>query len=155
MATIEHTPATNRQHGEAARLRREDGLTNPQIALRIGVDRSTIYLWLGATPNDLRRGRHPQAMRDKARALRETEGLANFAIGKRLGVHQDSVDRWLGPTPKHLRPYRDYSRTDFPDRARYLRYCGYSVREAAVRMGVPPSTVGQWVKGYGRYGLLD
>lgn len=155
MATIEHTPATNRQHGEAARLRREDGLTNPQIALRIGVDPRTISTWIGATPPRLRRTRHTQAMKDRALALRETEGLTNFAIGKRLGVDGDSVDRWLGRTPRELRRDRDYSWTNLPDRARHLRECGYSVREAAAHMGIPVSTVGQWVKGYGRYGLLD
>jgi transposase len=154
MATIEHTPATNRQHGEAARLRREDGLTNPQIALRIGVDRSTIDVWLGVTPRGLCNS-HPQEMKDRARALREVEGLTNFQIGKRLGVHQDTVGRWLGRTPRELRRDRDYSWTNLPERARHLRYCGYSIREAAKHMSVPPSTVGQWVKGYGRYGLLD
>jgi transposase len=150
----ERTQAADRRRGEAARLRREEGLTNPMIALRMGVDRSTVYDWLGATPMGLRRGRHSQETKDKARALRE-EGLTNHMISLRLGVGGDSVERWIGPTPKHLLPSRDYSRTDYDRRALHLRQCGYSITEAAAHMGVPRSTVGQWVKGYGRYGLLD
>lgn len=159
MATIERPTTASitagRRQGEAARLRREEGLTNPQIALRMSVERSTVYRWLGSTPPGLRRRRHTQETKDRARVLRG-EGLSNWGIALALSVGWDSIERWLGPTPRNLRKCRDYTTTELPSRAVYLREAsGYSVTELAERMGVPRSTVGQWVKGIGPYGLLD
>lgn len=154
MATIDRTPqAANHRRQRAAHLRR-GGYSNTRIAEEIGVDRSVVYRWLGPTPAELRVRWHSKETRDKAARLRK-EGLNNARIAKKLGVGERTVWDWIGSTPTALRSNRDYSRTNLPDRALHLRQCGYSVREAAAHMGIPVSTVGQWVKGYGRYGLLD
>jgi predicted transcriptional regulator len=85
-------------------------------------------------------------VREAAR-LRREEGLSNEQIARRLGFTSPSVWRHLGPTPDELRQARQWNTGDTRQRAEEMRWNGYSVRRISYLLGVPPSTVGEWVKG--------
>lgn len=83
-----------------------------------------------------------------ARRLR-AEGWTDARIAKLVGVHPSSIYHWLG---KKGRDTRRYDNSHYHYRAMYLRECGYTITEIAEQMGVPRSTVGDWIKGFGCYG---
>lgn len=78
--------------------------------------------------------------------LRRVEGLTNRQIDDRLGVWPGKSWRHMGRTPKRLGSWVAWDLA-MQGRARYLRECGYSIREISEQTGVPRSTVGDWVRG--------
>ncbi len=96
--------------------------------------------------------RERQSVKERALELRAL-GYSNSAIGIQLGVGYEKVTAWIGKTPPEnsRRRSKDYD-LGYHSRAMYLRECGYSVREIAEQLGVPRSTVGDWIRGYGCYG---
>lgn len=74
------------------------------------------------------------------------QGLTNGEIADKLGIDRRNIYYWMGATPRKNggRPNHKYG---LRDRARYLRECGYEVREIAGIMQLPRSTVGDWVRG--------
>lgn len=143
------------RRNEALRLRNEERLRNVEIAERMGMHTYTVWGLIGAMPISYRpkpTTAHPESMHEEAKRLRE-EGLCNSHIAARMGIEAGTVDRWIGRTPDHLRRNRDYSSTDYSRRALYLRDCGHTTTEISKIMGVPRSTVGDWIKGIGAYGV--
>lgn len=77
---------------QAAELRR-GGLTNRQIAQRLGVNEVSVYCSIGASPFTTR-CRHNETLRFRAEELR-WEGLSVRAIALELGVPRSTVGGWL------------------------------------------------------------
>jgi transposase len=76
----------------AAELRRE-GLTNREIAGRLGVNEVSVYCALGASPHSNRR-RHNETLRRRAENLR-WEGRTVREIAVELGVPRSTIGGWL------------------------------------------------------------
>lgn len=136
---------------------RKDGLTNRQIQEKMGLSSSTVWQWIGPQPKSYRidrRNAYPEEIKREAMRLRKEEKLSNLEIKERLGLGETTVYTWLGKSPPECleKPRRDYSGMEYHSRAMYLRECGYTVREISSELGIPRSTVGGWIRGYGCYG---
>jgi DNA-binding NarL/FixJ family response regulator len=115
-----------------------------EIAYRLGVSVATVYQW---TRGALKRHTpYPDHTRREAIRLRMQEGLTNAEIAEQLHVETSTLHYWMGATPRRLGGRPAHQMT-LRDRARYLKECGYSVRQIAEEMRLPRSTVGEWVRG--------
>lgn len=138
---------------EAMRLRVEEKLSNTAIAERMDVNYRAVHYWIGANPKNYRHSRAlPQNIYEEAVRLRH-EGKSNAEIANAVEIHVTTVYRWMGTSSnREAQKRRYYSDTRYHNRAMYLRECGYNITEISQELGIPRSTIGGWVKGYGCYG---
>ena len=139
---------------EAYNLIRE-GLTYTDISARLGVADRTLARWFGPARN--KRPRKPPDKRRTAKEefekkyhesirLRMQEGKTNGEIARILGVSLTFIYTNLGPTPRRLGGRKTWP-VEMRGRAHYLREVGYTVQQISDEIGVPTSTVGEWVEG--------
>lgn len=154
--------------GEALRMHRE-GLTDRQIAARLGIARSTVGNYLagrrerqnkrpdvGETlPNGRIAFRYQLQQRQASEARAEEaarmsdEGIAPAQIASRLGVRRAVVVDYL----RRLRPERSRAAVAARrvERTARLREQGLTVREIGERLGVTPRMVQHYIR-RGRFG---
>lgn len=138
-----------------AQAMRNNRVPYARISRSVGVSQSTLQSWFGPSPiakeeswtfsSDARTARARARYEEMVR-LRMRDGLTNREIAERLGVDRSYVWYCMGATPARLGG-RKHREPGLRERARYLRECGYSVRDIAEKMGLPRSTVGDWVNG--------
>jgi hypothetical protein len=89
----------DRLQQDMARLRRVEGLTNPQIDARLGVSSGLARQYMGATPTRIGGMTYwDPAMRDRARYLREC-GYTITEISEQTDVPRSTVGDWVRGMP--------------------------------------------------------
>lgn len=130
-----------------------------RVEMILGVRQQTLKTWFGPSPNwtpedrtrVARESREQQRKEiqekyEKIVYLRMKENKTNGEIAEILGISTESVYHYVGATPRRLGGYRPWDPA-MRGRAYYLREAGYNVTEISEIIGVPRSTVGDWVNG--------
>lgn len=82
----------------------------------------------------------------QAAAMREA-GATNHQITTALGINAGTMWKWFGPSPNGRNARRNYeTRDQLERRATDLEWEGHSFREIAAELGVPRSTVHDWLR---------
>lgn len=95
----ERSRRARERYERMVRLRMQDGLTNQQIADVTGINSSTVYHYLGATPQRLggrRTGMY--GLRERARFLREV-GHTVTEIAEEMDLPRSTVGGWVKGMP--------------------------------------------------------
>lgn len=138
---------------EAAQKMLDAGANHQQIKRALGISPETLRRWFGPSPYDPvagaiaaaeRRQQDDQIHKEVVRL--RCAGKTNAQIAMELDIDPNRVWRHVGPTPRRLggAPPWPYGKRE---RARYLRTCGYTIREIAEEMNMSQSTIGDWVYG--------
>jgi DNA-binding CsgD family transcriptional regulator/transposase len=139
---------------KVAREMVDNGVPYVRIARGLGISQTTLRQHFGPSPIESglaianeRRSRQAQERYEEMVRLRMKEGLANQEVADRLGISLSRVWAQMGPTPKRLGGQRTHD-SGLHDRALYLWTTDcYSQAEIARQMGLPKSTIYDWISG--------
>lgn len=147
------TPAAPQRYDERTRAKVktmvEMGYSYKRIERLTGVSQSAIYKWHGpsqfvAGQQENRHRTYTDEQYAECVRLRREEGKTNSEIVEITGISRSALHTRMGGTPRRLGGIRPWPE-GLHDRARYLRECGYNIREIGEIMNIPRSTVGQWM----------
>lgn len=98
-ANEERSRVAREKYEKAVRLRMREGLTNAQIAERVGLSHSRVYAQLGPTPARLGGIRpHDPGLHDRARYLRSCDYTIS-QISEEMGINRSTIHDWVREMP--------------------------------------------------------
>jgi transposase-like protein/transcriptional regulator with XRE-family HTH domain len=124
-----------------------------QIEKITGIRSETINKWFGPSPFPRGTMRPEQRYRKysdeqyaEAVRLRMKEGKSNQEISDATGISISALQTHMGGTPRRLGGLKPWPE-GLHQRARYLKDLEWTISEIGKELGVPRSTVGQWLGG--------